>query len=163
MAQRALAEDHLRNNWRNERNSWEDHLSNQGNDLHGPVSRQVGHGASRRVRPYLKNPLALAVMVIGLYLFTGYTTGFVKIASLYHQIDQTRREIASVQGKNQQLQKKIEDLNSPAYAEKVARETLGLIKKGEVKYMVAEPMDKRDPSYLEVQKRPDSEKADNFY
>lgn len=183
--QRALAEDPPRSNWKNDRgdwrtgrngwkneHGWRDERSSRENDLRnldcrpmGQVERKVlnGQATHRRTRPRLRKPVAIAVLVVGLYLFTGYVSGFVKIASLHHQIAQTRREIADVQEKNKQLQMRIAELNSPAYAEKVARETLGLVKKGEVKYMVAEPIDKQDPAYLEVQKRPGSKEADSFY
>ncbi|MCL4516781.1 MAG: septum formation initiator family protein [Firmicutes bacterium] len=179
--QRALAEDHLRSsrgNGESDLRSGGSGWRNRGDDRRKRGRdradyRQVGQAMARatyrpagtrtRARVWLSKPAAAAVLLFGLYLFTGYISGFVKIAGLYHQIAQTRHEIASVQEKNRDLQKRIEELNSPSYTEKVARETLGLIKKGEVKYMVAEPMDKQDPSYLEVQKRPGSKNNDNFY
>ncbi len=162
--QRALAEDHLRSSWGNEGSDLRSGGSGWRNRADYLQGGQTAHRrAQARARVRLSKPVAAAVLLFGLYLFTGYISGFVKIAGLYHQIDQTRHEIASVQEKNKDLQKRIEELNSPSYTEKVARETLGLIKKGEVKYMVAEPIDKQDPSYLEVQKRPGSKNNDNFY
>lgn len=49
------------------------------------------------------------------------------------------RRLAALQAENGRLSERLQRLNDPEYVEKLAREQLGLVKPGEVSYVVVPP------------------------
>ncbi|MBO8127099.1 MAG: septum formation initiator family protein [Firmicutes bacterium] len=77
-----------------------------------------------------------AVAVLAAGLLFGYLSGLVKIVQLRASISGAQKEIAAIKVEIAKLEEEKALVESPEYVEKVAREKLGLVKPGEVKYVV---------------------------
>ena len=95
--------------------------------------------------------LTLAVL---LYLGVAAVGKAVQIYRLDQEERQIRGEIEELKARNEALQKQVEYLKSEAYVEKVAREELNLIKKGETAVIVLSP----EGSAATAEKRPSENK-----
>lgn len=116
--------------------------------------------SSRRTRPKV---LTLVIFFLLGNLLVGYLTSTLTLVRLHQRKQEIQKEIRRIEAENAQLQKHISYLKSPAYVEKVAREKLGLVKPDEVKYVVAQPVDKDNPWDKDVPRRPGAEKNQSFY
>lgn len=76
--------------------------------------------------------LALVVVALVLYLSIPLRTYLAQRAAL----DRLERQTALLQEQNDRLQQEIEQLHDPRYLERVARECLGMVKPGEVAFVV---------------------------
>jgi len=76
----------------------------------------------------------LIYIVIGLFILTAlYLPGFSKLQELKEENQNLERRIEVLKKANKELKKTNEKLeNDPSYAEKVAREKLGMAKKDEI-------------------------------
>ena len=84
--------------------------------------------------------LLLALAVLGFIFIPGY----LKIKKLAGQNRELERQIQKIEQANKGLKKEQEKLiNDPLYLEKVAREKLGVVRKGEVVYKVLPPREKQ--------------------
>lgn len=59
---------------------------------------------------------------------------------LQRQISALEKQIAVLELRGAELEREIEEWKSPANVERVAREELGLVKPGEVMYIISEPL-----------------------
>jgi len=80
------------------------------------------------------------VKVFILFLIIGYFSVVffkqeLKIREQYDRADELRQQIAEVQEKNKELERLIQYTQSDEYIEKVARERLGWVKQGEIKFV----------------------------
>lgn len=82
------------------------------------------------------------ILLLALILWVGFA--FAKSAWENHRL---RRELASLEKRlvvlelrGAELQREIEEWQSPEFVEQVAREELGLVKPGEVVYVLSEPL-----------------------
>ncbi|MCR4403092.1 MAG: septum formation initiator family protein [Firmicutes bacterium] len=81
-------------------------------------------------------------MLVGLFVFGVaflYLRAYFELVKVNYQISVVEKEIAVWEARCDDLRKQIEFLSSDEYVEKVAREELGLVKPGEVPFIVAEP------------------------
>lgn len=128
-----------------------------------------GRGYSRpqsRPRPSRRGlPLWLrwGLLLLAAYLCFGYLTGLISLVRVNAEIGRVEREIAALERENAQLVGRVRYMESPQYVEKVAREELGLVAPGEIRYRVAEPVAPDDPWKKDVVKRPGVEKNTDFY
>ncbi len=74
--------------------------------------------------------LAVSAVIVGYFLVTGATT-FLQGSRLSEQEDRLRAEIAALQERSDRLEALQEYLSSDEYIEVVARQQLGLVRKGE--------------------------------
>lgn len=81
----------------------------------------------------LKNRLKnIIILVIGLFLIVNLTRSISGLLGAGDRIKETENQVAQLRLKNDELKKKLSEVQSPAYLEKIAREKLGLAKEGEV-------------------------------
>lgn len=81
-------------------------------------------------------------VVVGLFIFVVaflYLRGYLELVRVNYQISVVEREIKVWESRCEELRREIEYLSSNEYVEKVAREELGLVKPGEVPFIVAQP------------------------
>ncbi|MEX1047552.1 MAG: septum formation initiator family protein [Actinomycetota bacterium] len=93
-----------------------------------------GHAASRpRVRI-----TARAVLVLMMLIVAGIA--FVYPLRLYiaqqGKIDDLERQTQALAGENRELQREVDKLHDPAYLERLARECLGMVGKGETSFVL---------------------------
>ncbi|MDI3280521.1 MAG: septum formation initiator family protein [Bacillota bacterium] len=117
-------------------------------------------GPSRRALPLW---LRWGLLLLAAYLCFGYLTGLVSLVRVNAEIRRVEQEIAALERENARLAGQVKYMESPGYVEKVAREELGLVAPGEIRYRVAEPVAPDDPWKKDVAKRPGVEKNTNFY
>lgn len=87
-------------------------------------------------------------MLLGLFMFGVvflYLRGYLELVRVNYQISVVEREIGVWEARCDELRKQIDYISSDEYAEKVAREQLGLVKPGEVPFIVAEPVNPDAP------------------
>ena len=85
----------------------------------------------------IKPKTILRLLILGFILLVIFLPGFIKLQkmrfkdeSLSNQIDQTKKANLELEEEKEKLQ------NDLAYVEKVAREKMGVVRKGEVIYKV---------------------------
>ncbi|NMB45782.1 MAG: hypothetical protein GX998_05150 [Firmicutes bacterium] len=85
-----------------------------------------------------------------LWIGAGFIHRYLKIVLLQGKIVRVEREIAAIESRNEVIREQIEEMQSDAYLEKIAREKLGLIKPGETVYI---PMRTAPADSVDVEKR----------
>ena len=86
--------------------------------------------------------LWMASSIVLLYLFATGNFGFLRILSLYEKRENLIRENRYLTVVQADLEwRKRELAKNPAMVEKVAREKIGLVKKGEILYKIIPPKD----------------------
>lgn len=88
-----------------------------------------------------KKKLRVGVLLIYVLIFWivfVFGKGFFRNYLLHRKIAQLNHEIQAVRMRNEQIRQDIARFNSPEYIERVAREELGLVKPGEIKYIITE-------------------------
>jgi cell division protein FtsB/cell division protein DivIC len=94
----------------------------------------------------------LAVVLLGaLALTVSGILPFRQLVSQQRQIDRTQDQLAALQQENEVLSEDIEMLGTDAEIERIAREQYGLVKPGEVAYVVVAP---RETSVVVAQPDP---------
>jgi cell division protein FtsB len=76
--------------------------------------------------------LALVVAALAFYLVVPLRTYITQ----RDRLDQLERQSRILQQQNVTLQKQLQLLKDPAYVEKIARECLGMVKKGEIPFVI---------------------------
>lgn len=80
-----------------------------------------------------KNPLFIIMMGIAIILAGRWSYQLLKMdQSMEHQKYQLVEQKAAIIAQNDKLRKDIEKLNTPSYIEQLARQKLGLVRKGEI-------------------------------
>ena len=100
------------------------------------LTRKTGQGTSRiiwkRVRQVLVGFFIFAVAFL-------YLRGYLELVRVKYQISVVNQEIEVWEERCNELREQIDYLSSDGYVEKMAREKLGLVKPGEVQFIVADP------------------------
>lgn len=95
--------------------------------------------AKKKSRLRVNSPVALAVVAVVLAaLWLLYPAYQIRVEQ-DKQLSEVRREYAQLRSENVRLRKRIEQIKSPEYIERYAREKLGLVKPGENAYVVLPP------------------------
>ena len=79
--------------------------------------------------------VTLCVIIYGVYVIGDKA---MTISQLNSDMDQARLRLEEAQRENQQLKEENASLSDDAYIEKLAREELGMTRKGEIPYIYAE-------------------------
>lgn len=89
---------------------------------------------------------AFIVLLLALVIFTGYKffVNYQHINRLKVRINNLEQNIAVAESKQNELQEELENINTPEYIEKIARNELGLVKPGEVLLIPVEEDVKED-------------------
>jgi len=88
--------------------------------------------------------LKLFVLVIGLYLTWVLARGILDIRQAYRRVDESGKRLAEAQVKNEELKKKMAEVQTREYVERVARNELLMQKAGEM-VVVLSQMETRSP------------------
>ncbi|MCR4426468.1 MAG: septum formation initiator family protein [Firmicutes bacterium] len=92
----------------------------------------------------------LGIMVV-VCVGVSYISGFMRLHAINQDIRRVEEEAAAWEKRILELQVRVDEAKSDAYAERVAREQLGLVKPGETLYIVAEPY---QGEFTPVRRRP---------
>ncbi len=93
-----------------------------------------------RKRKKRANPLFILVIGIALFLAGSWSVQLFKIdQSIEKQKAMLYEQKTTLIAKNDNLRQEIENLNTPSYIEQLAREKLGLVRKGEILIAPREP------------------------
>jgi cell division protein FtsL len=95
--------------------------------------REAATKNKRRVfRPGKKLPVIITVFLL-VYLSISFLMHFHKIYALQNDILQIEMQVKELKLKNDELRRQLNQVQSDAYIEQVAREKLGLVKPGETR------------------------------
>lgn len=101
--------------------------------------------------------LAVAgVVVVAAVLLTNVLP-FRSIIAEHRRVEQAKEQLAVIQAENQRLEEQAEFLKTDAGVEMIARRDFGLVREGEVAYVVTDPTDEPftpDPKQPEVAPEP---------
>lgn len=103
-------------------------------------------GKNRRMQPWI-----LIVIFIVLWVGFNFAKNAVGNYKLRQDIIALERRLQVLELRGEELQKEIVNWQSPENIERVAREELGLVKPGEVVYILTQPLE--DEVDFDVQKR----------
>ena len=95
--------------------------------------------------------IIIFILVLG-HITYSFINPIIQTEKIRNEIVKIEEEIRKVEEENQQLRNKIKLLKTDNYVERVAREKLGMIKKGETLIIPAQPgeekeLNKEDPLY----------------
>jgi cell division protein FtsB len=76
--------------------------------------------------------VAVSLLVLILYLLVPVRTYFAQ----RHRLAQFERQASILEQQNASLAKRVKQLQNPAYLERIARECLGMVKPGEIAFVV---------------------------
>lgn len=113
----------------------------------GGRARVEGERRLRTGRILLLAVLALFALAYGMPAF--------RLWQVNRRIEEVRRELEYSRLQQQELLKELERWNDPEVIARVAREKLGLVKPGEMRFVEALPVEPDDP--FRVEKRPQTE------
>ncbi|MGM0549187.1 MAG: FtsB family cell division protein [Bacillota bacterium] len=93
----------------------------------------------RQKKDFLLNPFVIIFILI-IVIFAGFNfyQNMVKLNKIESRIEKIELQIAESEAKQKDLEAKIKNSNSDEYIEEVAREKLGLVKKGEKVFIPVE-------------------------
>ncbi|MBI4999588.1 septum formation initiator family protein [Candidatus Gottesmanbacteria bacterium] len=74
----------------------------------------------------------IIILIIGLFLIVNLTRSIIDLLKSGDRIKEAEEKVAQLRLKNEELKKKLVEVQSPFFLEKIAREKLGLAKEGEV-------------------------------
>jgi|LFRM01.1.fsa_nt_gb cell division protein DivIC len=104
----------------------------------------LGNKAYTRKRKRKKNPLV--VLLLGIALMLAGTWSY-QLLQMNQAMEQRKAELlqqkADYIAENAELREEIERLNTPSYIEQLARDKLGLVRKGEI--LIAPKESDQDP------------------
>ena len=85
-----------------------------------------------------KKPLLLLFAFLILYFLVLFSVQFVRYFQMTHEVKVLSREIAAIEEENASLMNEIERLDNPEYLEELARERLGMMRRGELLFYIQE-------------------------
>ena len=78
-----------------------------------------------------------------------YLKGYLELVRMEYQISVVEQEISVWEERCNELLRQIEYLSSDEYIERIAREKLGLVKPGEIQFIVTDPASAHNPKDTE--------------
>lgn len=94
----------------------------------------------QKVKKRKLNVGRLLAFAFVLWIMLAFGKNFIQNRKLQQEIVFLEREIAALELRGVELEKEIEQWRLPENVERVAREELGLVKPGEVMYILSEPL-----------------------
>ncbi len=91
---------------------------------------------SKKLKPY-----KIILILLFVWLSCKFGKGFIQQYHLRRELDVLASEIKAFELRNEEIRLEIEKHRSPEYIEQVAREELGLVKPGEIRYIISRPKD----------------------
>ncbi|NLB73446.1 MAG: septum formation initiator family protein [Firmicutes bacterium] len=91
-------------------------------------------------------------ILVGFFIFVVaflYLRSYLELVRMEYQISVVEREIEVWEERCNELLDQIEYLSSDEYVEKMAREKLGLVKPGEIQFIVTDPASAHKPTGVE--------------
>lgn len=91
-------------------------------------------------------------ILVGFFIFVVaflYLRSYLELVRMEYQISVVEREIEVWEERCNELLDQIEYLSSDEYVEKMAREKLGLVKPGEIQFIVTDPASSHKPTGVE--------------
>ncbi|HYM61585.1 MAG TPA: septum formation initiator family protein [Thermoanaerobaculia bacterium] len=103
--------------------------------MHAPVST---HDSRRTTQATLRAVALLSIVLTVVFLILAFSDrGIAELQQSRRRVDQLRAEIHQLQAENARIKAEIESVKKSTYAvERIAREDLGMARKGEVIYML---------------------------
>lgn len=80
-----------------------------------------------------------ALLLVGLAAVSTYVFPFRQIIAQRRAVELAERKLEVLREENRHLERRVEALHSPAEVERMAREQFGLVRPGEVAYVVVAP------------------------
>ena len=77
--------------------------------------------------------------VIGVSVFGAFGSTLLQVYRLEREVAQLAQHQRDLEEQNAQLRTEIQALHTPEYVEKLAREQLGLVKPGEIAFLIVQP------------------------
>jgi cell division protein FtsB len=74
-------------------------------------------------------------------------------------LKERQKELANIENENKRLKRELEDVQSPDFIDKEARNSLGLVKPGEVIVLMSTPVPTRPPTETSDTGKPDPDSA----
>ncbi|MBS3887538.1 MAG: septum formation initiator family protein [Firmicutes bacterium] len=78
------------------------------------------------------------IIVLILYFVFLFATQSIRLLQMRRTLSSIEAEIQAVRLQNEEMLREIEQLHSPAYLEKMAREELGMVRSGELLFLFRE-------------------------
>ncbi|MBS3901621.1 MAG: septum formation initiator family protein [Dethiobacter sp.] len=94
-------------------------------------------GAGRRSAAGSKLLKGLIILLV-LYFVLLFATQSIRLLQMRRTLSSIEEEIQTVRMQNEEMLREIEQLNSPVYLEKKAREELGMVRSGELLFLFRE-------------------------
>ena len=91
-----------------------------------------------------KKFLIFILIVFALHIIINYIKGYYKSYKKYGQVRKIEEKLSSTKKENIRLKKEIEKLKTDEEIERLARENLGLVKKGEVSFIIIEDKKRKE-------------------
>ena len=101
-----------------------------------PASRQT------RLPRWVVPLLVLSVVVL---LFNAFGSSYLSVYRLRREAAGLDREVQGLRRENAQLREELRRLHTPEYIERLAREQLGLVKPGEIPFILIRPTPRPAP------------------
>lgn len=107
----------------------------------------------RRRRRVTARFYRLVLLLVVALVAGSYGVAIWRVKRVDRQIAMTRRTLAAVGMRNDQLREELDRVSSDEYVEAVAREDLGLVGQGETAFVVVKPEDTVSPFEVERRKQ----------
>ena len=78
----------------------------------------------------------LIILFLVVYLIFSFTRVFLAINRLEEEVRVAEKELKTLEQSNQELEEEIQLLHTDEYIERLAREKMGLVKEGEIPYIL---------------------------
>ncbi|WP_051412148.1 FtsB family cell division protein [Halonatronum saccharophilum] len=100
--------------------------------------REINDEKRKRKRRWVGRVILITLLsIVGAIIFNFYQ-GYVEYANIERKIAAVEDDILELERVKSSLETQVEDINSPDFIEQIAREELGLVKKGEMLYIIIE-------------------------
>lgn len=83
--------------------------------------------------------VSLIILVVCLFLIVNLTRSVWQLWQAGDKVKEEEEKVTETELKNEELKKKLSEVQSPKYLEKIARDKLGLAKEGEVVVVLPSP------------------------
>lgn len=92
---------------------------------------------SKKQNNNIMSAILLIIAIAAIWLAYSFITQQIKINSLNKEIKQLETQIADEEKRSAELEAKMEEIDTPEYIEKIAREELGMVAPDEIIFMEA--------------------------
>ncbi len=94
-------------------------------------------------KAWKKKLFLILVSIESSFLFFWGAKSYYQVRQAQNQVRKVEEELNQLRLENKTLMQQVENMKDPFYLEKMAREKLGLAKKGEIIYKILPPKEKK--------------------